>query len=373
MLIALNERKEPVNASRASADAIYCCPVCKEKVILKQGEFKVSHFAHWRKHACTGATEKETEEHLRGKMGLMEWAVSQGSAQLEYYIPAIRQRADLLVDQGYRWLAVEFQCSPLAVSTVCSRTEGYKQVGLPVVWISGSRLKLSRKLTALHCALMSEMADGDLCFLYFDYNSRQLAVYHHLHSLKGHFSFSIQTICFGSAGDPLSLKLEKPPAFSLLSLSCMKKRLEQLHRFRMRQDKRFRRFFEILYISNLNLEIMPKAVIQPVARDWMIRTVPEEWKLLVLTWLAGLPRNQVLTRQLIDRQRMSWMKSSEILFFAFPNVSDSAMNLPLYDFLELLTVMSVLESLGIDKWRVNWSCMDMAILSKTNECIFPDS
>lgn len=113
----------------------FFCPACAEAVRLKVGEVMIPHFAHFSLSECAAYSEPESPLHLRGKLQLHQWAESRGpSSELEKYLPAIRQRADLLIGDN---TAIEFQCSAIPQAEVLSRTEGYRSLGFRVHWLKG--------------------------------------------------------------------------------------------------------------------------------------------------------------------------------------------------------------------------------------------
>lgn len=126
------------------------CPACKNPVILKRGAKKVAHFAHRQGSQC-GFSEGETEEHLKGKGQLYRWATQHGhQPQLEVYLPAIRQRPDLLLTIAGQKVALEFQCSPLSLQRLIGRNDGYRRLGIQFYWLLGHpyRHRLHREKVA---------------------------------------------------------------------------------------------------------------------------------------------------------------------------------------------------------------------------------
>lgn len=111
------------------------CPTCGSSVIMKVGEVKLPHFAHKSLSHCDSYSEPESSLHLQGKNLLYRFFKSRNlTVELEKYLPAIRQRADLLVN-GH--IAVEFQCSSIPASQVASRSHGYSRSGMSTIWVSG--------------------------------------------------------------------------------------------------------------------------------------------------------------------------------------------------------------------------------------------
>ena len=128
------------------SEQAFVCPMCHQSVILKAGPIKIPHFAHRKKNSCWYEAEAETEEHLRLKQLFAEKCLREKlSFQVEAYLPALKQRPDLLIGK----IAIEIQCSPLPIKRLVERTETYQAHGYQVVWILGERLVPKDKLTQL--------------------------------------------------------------------------------------------------------------------------------------------------------------------------------------------------------------------------------
>ena len=119
----------------------FYCPACSEKVILRSGERVIAHFAHTAKASCPSATGGEGPYHEQGKLLLYQWLVSQHiKVELEAFLPEINQRPDLLIHLNGRRIAIEYQCAKIPKEQIVKRTEGYKQVGIQVIWVLGAKL-----------------------------------------------------------------------------------------------------------------------------------------------------------------------------------------------------------------------------------------
>ncbi|WP_137629292.1 competence protein CoiA [Lactiplantibacillus daowaiensis] len=146
MLMAHDANQQAINATVAHRKTGYHCPGCQAPVQLKRGTVMTPHFAHQRDQACQTFSEGETAEHLLGKQQLAAWFLASGyKVQLEAPLTAIHQRPDLLVQlPGQKPLAIEFQCSPLAVPRLKARTLGYRQHGYRVLWVLGTPYQQAR-------------------------------------------------------------------------------------------------------------------------------------------------------------------------------------------------------------------------------------
>ncbi|MCQ8261943.1 competence protein CoiA [Streptococcus suis] len=153
MLVALDEDGQVFNVLENPApQGRFCCPGCGGLVRYKSGKVLRSHFAHVTLRDCTYFSENESAQHLSLKSSLYKWLQGQEEVELEAYLPATKQVADLLVNQQ---LALEVQCSSLSISRLQERTMAYQQAGIAVLWLLGKDLWLGERLTNLHKQFLS--------------------------------------------------------------------------------------------------------------------------------------------------------------------------------------------------------------------------
>lgn len=146
MLVAHNEQKELVQLHRQfTRDELqrlrqqqqFFCPQCQEPLQLKIGQIRIPHFSHFQQSECEALfSERESQTHLLGKQHL--YALFERlslSPQLEPYLPQIKQRPDLLIEQDNRQFAIEFQCSNLQQEIFLDRTVGYMRAKITPIWI----------------------------------------------------------------------------------------------------------------------------------------------------------------------------------------------------------------------------------------------
>lgn len=113
----------------------FFCSGCHTRVILKAGDIKIPHFAHQTLSGCDYYNEPESSLHLHGKLLLHQFFQNRNlKSELEKFLPPIRQRADLLIEEQ---TAIEFQCSAIPPKKVAQRTEGYQQLDIDPIWIGG--------------------------------------------------------------------------------------------------------------------------------------------------------------------------------------------------------------------------------------------
>lgn len=149
MLVAVDQKGQTVNLLEKPEvkKEDYYCPACAGKVRYRSGKILRSHFAHQTLRDCDFWSENESAQHLSLKSSLYKWLQGQEEVELEAYLPATKQVADLLVNQQ---LALEVQCSSLSISRLQERTAAYQQAGMAVLWLLGKDLWLGERLTNLH-------------------------------------------------------------------------------------------------------------------------------------------------------------------------------------------------------------------------------
>lgn len=123
----------------------YFCPDCNGVLLVKSGGKKVAHFAHKKKALCDNFSKGETNVHIKGKQLLYEYLKkSKSKVKIEKYFPEISQRADLFIENHKKGIVIEFQCSVVPIHLIYSRTEGYKKVQIPTIWILSKKLLVSK-------------------------------------------------------------------------------------------------------------------------------------------------------------------------------------------------------------------------------------
>ena len=145
---------------------------------MKAGEIRIPHFAHKNNSDCTSPfSEPESYFHLEGKKHLNHFFNSKGlTSNLEHYIPAIRQRPDLLVKYEGKSYAIEYQCSTLSRKSLKNRTQGYLNAGITSLWIIGGHPFQKKKqnifeLTDFHWSFaMPRVGFGLTLLSYHPYN-----------------------------------------------------------------------------------------------------------------------------------------------------------------------------------------------------------
>lgn len=125
---------------------VFFCPACHQSLVLKSGPKVRPHFAHQADQACDFTSLNEGAEHLNLKAKLFSWAQQSERVSVEVAHSVEGLVSDLLLSDN---LALEVQCSPLGQDEFEKRNQAYQHLGIPVVWLLGSRHFLKRRLTVL--------------------------------------------------------------------------------------------------------------------------------------------------------------------------------------------------------------------------------
>lgn len=126
--------------TEAMKGAVGRCPICKEPVIAKCGEFRIHHWAHKSKAFCDSWKENETPWHR-------EWKNFFPQNWQEYLFEDLktgeRHIADVFTVNN---LVIEFQHSPISQEERRARETFYSSGGRQMIWVvDGTRLKKDEK------------------------------------------------------------------------------------------------------------------------------------------------------------------------------------------------------------------------------------
>ncbi|HFI0104666.1 TPA: competence protein CoiA [Streptococcus suis] len=218
MLVALDEDRQIFNLLENPApQGRYSCPGCGGLVRYKSGKVLRSHFAHVSLRDCQYFSENESAQHLSLKSSLYQWLQGQEEVELEAYLPATKQVADLLVNQQ---LALEVQCSSLPISRLQVRTKAYYDTGYQVLWLLGKDLWLKERLTNLHKQFLSFSMNMGFHLWELDDEKKELRLRYLIHEdLRGKVHCLTKVFPFGQGNllDILRLPFAKQ---TLSSMTC---------------------------------------------------------------------------------------------------------------------------------------------------------
>lgn len=343
MLVAMNQADELVLADTTlSREEGFRCPACQGAVHLKRGAVLRPHFAHYKKEACAVFSEGETAEHLQGKLQLAAWLKKLNIPhELEAYLPALQQRPDLLITTPTRQLAVEFQCSPIAIEQVVARTTGYLEAGYEVVWLLGEQFKYRRQLTAFQKACLTQVREHIVLFHYSVAQKRLEYRYGFQWKQNQKMTQHKRTLRYG---DPLTLRF-KPQKAKKLPLDY------QLEHQKIRQQcqypsEKMRVFLQLLYNNQETLISMPKELYVVTPSEWMLQAHPLAWKYQLLLALEAYPLRTVLTERMLE----AWLQM--LTFHEMPQLTQTQKRRPVIEFLDVLVATGTLKQIRPDKWAL---------------------
>lgn len=290
--------------------ALFSCPVCKERVIIKAGSKMIPHFAHQSVSDCPSREGGEGAYHEQGKLLLYQWLEQQQlDVTLEAYIPEINQRPDILLQLKGRQIAFEYQCARIPVVQIKQRNEGYKKAGIIPIWIIGANhfkrqtsyhIKMDQFITHFIHQFSSE---SPLLLFFFCPNTHQF--------------ITTQDLCFTSNGQALgrikatSLQqihfpgIFRQHAFLPNEIGQLWKREKQ--QFRLSQNGRLYgrelAWRQWLYSKETYREHLPSIIHLPVKAQYRMKTPTWDWQSrLCLELLHPMPLGQ--TFSLISCQRL---------------------------------------------------------------------
>ena len=348
MLIATNNKNDQILAAKDLCKLeTYICPSCQSPVHLKAGSVMRAHFAHFQKEACDVFSEGETEEHLRGKQQLYDWLVGLGhKVEMEAYLPQIMQRPDLLLKLDREEIAIEFQCSGIAIEKVRERTEGYLNNGYKIIWVLGENFSYERKLTAFQKVCLTNVY-GQLLLFHYSVSKKQLNYRYDFQLKQNQKMIAIQRRL--KAGSQLKLDLKKKKGYSS-NVSVNVEMEHQKLKCQLQYPKNnSQEFLNILYQNKETLISMPKECYETLPAEWLIQNHHYQWKLEFIVWLESRKPNTVLTPKMLHR----W--TDELSYFEVPQVTAKQQLQPVMEFVYVLVQSNVLKQIRFDKWVIKQS------------------
>ncbi|GCE27533.1 hypothetical protein KDA_30170 [Dictyobacter alpinus] len=135
MLSARNSNGDVLAMNVDKDDGPFCCPACRDEVILKKGEKKSPHFAHRPETVCEYSHSGESEEHRRAKVAIYQSLLTTPGVtklQLERFLGEVRP--DVSFEFNGHYVAIEVQVSTLSTENIARRTVAYAQKNIAVLW-----------------------------------------------------------------------------------------------------------------------------------------------------------------------------------------------------------------------------------------------
>lgn len=327
---------------------VFFCPVCEDKVILRAGEKVIAHFAHAKNTDCPTAGGGEGAYHEQGKLQLYRWLCNQGiHVGLESYLPAIRQRPDLLIQFKEKIIAIEYQCTKVANEEIINRTAGYHQSGIHVIWLLGERLMKRKGSTILgldsstQTMLHQFTPEYPLSLFYFCPLTSKFIKFQDITFISKH-----------RAAGRLTIKhLEQTNFRELLAKEyiaknfCKKIWKREKERFRLkrraRPSGREREWLSWLYEKGIYSEQLPSIVHLPIPSDYMMKVPGWIWQSKVVLHIIA-PRQIGEIFSLSQCMRIT--KYDLLPRNNFPLINSSAN--PVLEYLQLLCKAGILQQIS---------------------------
>lgn len=340
----------------------FFCPVCKEPLTVKAGKIRIPHFSHKKDSNCLSASsERESIQHLNGKLQLLEFFQKHHvPVKLEYYLPKIQQRPDLLIKYNNRLFAIEYQCSSIPKSILHARTKGYIQEGIAPIWIVGGLPYRKKRhyfyyLSDMHWSVAQFKGQSGLSLI--SYCSSRKKFY----SLTNIIPFSKNKI-IGALHDTTLMNAKMPLSFTNKRQPTLdgweKEKQNYLHQLVYYNQNLHHRFLAMIYHAGMNPYLLPSIVGIPVKGMEVFANHPIEWQFyLYLDSLKQLNKGEkisikYLTQKIRHRIKYHFIRRRGYLF---QNPADD--RLPIEHYLKLLTALGYLTKLNDDLYQMKQSIM----------------
>lgn len=292
MLIAKTNQGELVNLLHQTKEEItklgkggWRCPSCEQPVMVKNGPVKMSHFAHHTNSLCQNFSEGETAEHLNGKAFLAKWCERFAIPyELEAYLPALKQRPDLLINGN---VAIEFQCSQLSLSRFSERTETYRRHGFHVIWIVGKQFFVNKSITAFQRGCLNYHLNCGFYFWELDVSQEKISCLMHIEKVQETGEIFYTKKSWKLAETSLLNVLAFPMKGQLFirrhytSLSLLLKTFVAIERKLVKRDPMTMRTQELLYRQGAHMRALDICLFLPVTTPLLAKDSVFLWRLLV--------------------------------------------------------------------------------------------
>ncbi|MBQ0137675.1 MAG: hypothetical protein KBT36_00085 [Kurthia sp.] len=264
----------------------FFCPACKQELLLKIGEIIIPYFSHVRKNdACNLFSDHESPAHVKGKILLFDWFQKQNiPVLLEPYLPAIRQRPDLLIKQEEKYTAIEFQCSWINSEKMQERTKGYHEVELNVKWIPLAKTDFylgmqTVKLSSFHLDFIDNQQ-----IIALDPMQKKWQISEQILPLYGKkYIYFNEKVELNQLGFPFVLKKREVIEHKLYKIWMEEKKHYLVNRLRFNKKGITDVFFKACYENRLSVLELPNWIGMPCSQQ--MKNHPIEWQLLAVLLL----------------------------------------------------------------------------------------
>ncbi|WP_180954277.1 competence protein CoiA [Bacillus sp. M6-12] len=344
----------------------FFCPCCNGGLILKAGSIKIPHFAHKSNHGCNASSEPESLYHLLGKRKLFNWLLSRGIyAELECYLPEIRQRADILAIIGDIKYAIEFQCSSISQAEFEKRTNSYRSAGIFPVWLLSEKWLehhsgFSINITSFTSLFMKGTAEAPYLLSYSPLENR-LFIRRNLSSISSR-KWLGEFAAFYLDGLPpkMTLPLQTPSWFN----EWWKSRERWLMAITT-HGSIHKNFLFQLYTSGLSPASLPAEIGIPVSGSHLIETAAIQWQALIyIGTFKKVPVNGIVSAGVVKKCFSRHINKGDIRLRSFPLMEAVHPWIPVIKYFELLETAGYMEKISGSAWRKR---KDFTILETKDE------
>ncbi|SEU02956.1 Competence protein CoiA-like family, contains a predicted nuclease domain [Salinibacillus kushneri] len=358
-VILLNKTKTELKELRK--DTFYC-PHCKEQVFIRAGDKVSPHYAHFQKSQCSFKNKGEGEYHTKGKIALYQWLISQDiEVEMEYYLPKIHQRPDLLAKWKNRYFAIEFQCAVIPPQIIRERSMGYVNAGIIPLWILGENHLKKRgihqiKTTHFEALFIQKLTPA---------LEPKILFYNPITNLLSSFSnpYSIKSRVYGL----LQSSLLKDLTFEQI-FSDSKVLDHQLYEYWLKEKRIFRNlraqypsskdqsFILWLYKRGLHPQYLPAEIHLPLPHHFLIETPTYIWQSKVfLEIINPLSNGKTFTYNQVKQSLHSIQKRKPLASIFLEE------DVPIREYLGVLEKLNVISQIKRNTYR------------KKRDVVFPET
>ncbi|MFT8322323.1 MAG: competence protein CoiA family protein [Bacillus sp. (in: firmicutes)] len=324
----------------------FFCPECSERVILKLGEKRVTHFAHEKNSICCASAEAESEYHLEGKLQLYNWLDKLGlQPVLEPYFSTIKQRADIGFRYNNKYYVIEYQCSPISSALLIKRTNGYRKENFHPIWIIGfknmQKMIRNKLRVSSFCYQFLIAYNGQYILPTYCPSQKNFHFYHSLFPITINQLFaschtqSINSMFF----PPLWKSRSSPIPFQQWKKEIRKQKIHSIHY----QTKNNDYFLKEIYINKWHPHFLPPYIGVPLRSNIHIETAPLFWQTYIfLDHFTGEKGNKIISLHKITEQFQRRMNRKEIKKRQLPMIAGETWRQAVYDYLHFLTAANIL-------------------------------
>ncbi|WP_181444544.1 competence protein CoiA [Bacillus sp. 03113] len=357
-LFRIFEQNNPKVLKEIRAKEEFFCPECREKVILKIGNKRLSHFSHANRKACISNAERESEYHINGKLHLFHWLQKQGlNPELEPFYPSIRQRPDIAFIYKNRLYAIEYQCSVISEELFIKRTLHYRKKKIIPVWIIGGR-RVKRKsqnkvqFSAFDYLFLTKNANNQWVFPSYCPQSRTWILLDHISpisSLHALSNFTIQKL------DEISFRELFIPASYTFSMLDWKIAIRNYkHTLVLRHSKADKAFLQELYQNSLNPFLLPPFIGIPIPQAHLFETAPVLWQsYIVMDHFLPLQKMKSVKFIQINQLFQQRIKKNQIKVRTLPLVKEVNFSIVIKEYLRKLIQLHVIEETVPSNYQVS--------------------